>query len=120
MAVPYNSGTIGYGSLVLTINSVAYVAEDISLSLPTQELLRYDELNAPEGIVLTEDFASGSATLQLATTSTVLPIRGQTFTANLQREASSGTQTYVITQVDPSFAQGDFQKVSINFRQVPE
>lgn len=112
MALPYNPGTVGYGSLVLTINSVAYVAEDISLTIPTRTIERNTELGAPGDFVLIEGRTTGSATLQLATATTVLPTNGQEFSVDLTEAGS--TQDYVVSNVSRTFGD-EIHKCSIDF-----
>lgn len=119
MAFPYNSGTGGYGSQVWTIGGVAYVAEGISFSEPTARIERRNELNVPSDLILTPDFGTGSATLQLATATTVLPGLGVEYEANLIREAASGTQTYVLDGRSQAFEQAGMHKVSVTFTAKP-
>lgn len=117
MADLYNSGTIGHSSVVLTIDEVTYIAEDVSINDPTNRIERNDEANNFDGLILTQGAVTGSATLQLATATTALPAKGETFTADLLRAGS--TQTWVIDGRTPTFAVGEAHKVGITFTKVP-
>ena len=70
MAAIYNDGTVAYGSKVLTINSVLFVAENIEVRRPIIKIERRNELHEPNGKVGIKDFVTGSATLQLAQSGT--------------------------------------------------
>ena len=47
MAAAYNDGSLPYGSQVLNINSVNYVAEQIDVSRPTKKIKRYNAVGEP-------------------------------------------------------------------------
>lgn len=115
MSAAINDGSIPYGSQVLTINAVTYVAESITLSEPTNVIERMNELGEPSGQVLVNQFNTGSATLQLASTSTAHPANGMTFTADLQKAGSN--QTYIVSEVSPQLGQQAAKTVNISFRQ---
>lgn len=118
-----NDGSLPTGSLVLTINSVAYVAEDISYNPGNSQMIeRRDQLNEPSGCRYLKDFCDGTATLQLATSSTAIPPTASdstnggvaTFTGV---DIGEGTGvTYIVHQVGNVFRQGDIRKVNISFR----
>lgn len=107
-----NDGTVQYGSRVLTINSVTYIAEQIEVRRPTIIIERRSELNAPNGQVQTDDFVTGTATLQLASGATIIPDNGDTFSTTF--DASS--ETFFLSEVGQAESQGDAKKVSISFR----
>lgn len=109
MADFYNDGSLPYGSVVLTINSVTYVAENITTTIPLGTTIeRRDEIGEPSGQVLVKGFETGSATLQLATGSTATPAQFETFTHN--------SKTYIITEVSEPMQQDGENKVNISFR----
>jgi hypothetical protein len=66
-------------SQVLNINSVNYVADQISISYPSKVIERTDENDAPSGQVIYSGFPTGSATLQYAAANTVHPPIGGAF-----------------------------------------
>jgi len=107
MSVLNNDGGGPFGSEVLTINSVTYVAEDLSFNRPTVKTDRRDEVNEPSDRILNTDFEEGTATLQLAAEATAIPTGGMTFT----RDAV----VYVITEVGEVINHADFMKVTIGF-----
>ena len=109
----YNDNNVPYGSQVITIGGVTFVAENISIDAPTQIIERRDELGAPSGQVIVEQFNTGSAVLQLATTLTVPPTVGATFTLTRNGGATVGC---VISQTGDALTQLDAKKVSVNFR----
>lgn len=109
MAAIKNDGSVPYGSEVLTISGVAFIAENVTYTNPTTFLERRNELNEPSGGVTIQDFINGSATLQLATTATVVPTNGAVFTRG------AGI-TYYLTEIGEPLSQGETKKVSVNFR----
>ncbi|MEM6884780.1 MAG: hypothetical protein AAF571_07080 [Verrucomicrobiota bacterium] len=109
-----NDGSIPYGSRVITINLVTYVADNIEVQRPTKEILRTDEVDEPSGAVTYADFVTGSATLQMATSSTAMPPLGQTFTETF--DTTVGSETFIIKNVSQPFEKGGERKVSIEFR----
>ncbi len=109
----YNDNNVPFGTQVITIGATAYVAENTSLNVPTQIIERRNEVGDPNGQVIIEQFNEGSATIQMATTLTVMPAIGATFT--LTRQAGS-TIGCVISQVSEPQAQFDIRKAQINFR----
>lgn len=110
MSLPYlTTSTLPYGSRVLTIATVAYIAQSFRLDEPGQLIERTTELGAPNGAVLIEQAKTGTATLQLATASTAYPARGAEFTAD--------TVTYFITQVGKPEEAAAFKTVEISFRE---
>lgn len=114
MAALYNDGNVPYGSQVLTINAVTYVAEGITPKNPTKVIERRNELDEPSGQVLVQDFITGSAVLQLAAANTAMPTPGLTFTADFLGAGSN--QTWILSEVSPPLAQADAHKVNIEFR----
>ena len=109
-----NDGSVQYGSRVLTINSVTYVAEQIEVRRPSFVIERRDQLNKPNGQVIDEDFVTGTATLQLATGATVIPQIGQTFQETFV--AAIGAETFILSEIGQPEAQGDAKKVPVSFR----
>lgn len=109
----YNDNLVAYGSQVVTIGATAHVAESISVSQPTQIVERRDQLGAPTGQVVIPQFDNGTATLQLASTATVIPAVGATFTF-VRNDAS--TMGVVVSGVSEPQSQFDIHKVTVNFR----
>jgi len=110
MAIPYlTSATLPYGARTVAIDSTTYIANNFSISQSLNVIERTTELGAPNGAVGIQQARTGSAQLQLATTSTSYPDAGDVFTVD-----STG---YFITEVSrPEEAQG-FKVVDISFRE---
>jgi hypothetical protein len=103
------SNTLPWGSRVLTIATVTFIAENFEVTSPTNVIERMDEVGNPNGAVAIDKARTGTATLQLASESTVVPARGAEFTAD--------TVTYFLTEVSAPEAQEEFKTVRISFRQ---
>lgn len=111
----YNDASLPYGSVVLSINSVNYVAENISFTTGSVVPEIFSEVGIPSGQVVIPTFASGSAQLQLATTSTAVPTVGMTFDEDLGRGTA---ERWVITEVGRTYESQSINKVPISFREV--
>lgn len=109
-----NDGTVQYGSRVLTINSVAYIADNCTVSRPGKTIERTNEIDEPNGQVSYAGFVTGSATLQLASSSTVIPVQGLEFTTTWV--TSIGAETFYLDSIDQPEDQAVEKKVNVNFR----
>jgi hypothetical protein len=121
MSAAYNDGAVPYGSRILSIintttgaTAVVFVAENVSIQRPTNIIERKDENDEPSGQVLVKNFNTGSATLQLATSTTVPPDEGATFSITL--DSVRGSETFVVSEVGQVESQGEAKKVNISFR----
>lgn len=114
MSAYKNDGTIPYGSRVLTINGVDYVATNIEIRRPEQAIKRYNQLGEPSGSVGIADFVEGTATLQLATTSTVIPVQGLEFSATFI--VSVGSETFYLTEITQPEGQTSEKLINVTFR----
>lgn len=114
----YSDGNAPFGSQVVTISTVNYVAEKIGYNEPATVVERRDESGAPAAQVVVNGFGSGSAELQFATTATVIPTVGSTFTLTRQGATTGVAPTMgaVITGVSETYGQLEIKKCSINFR----
>jgi hypothetical protein len=110
MAIPYTTtASLPYGARTVLIDSTTYIANNFSTSQSLNVIERTTELGAPNGAVGIQQARTGSAQLQLATSSTTAPDVGDTFLAN--------SVTYFVTEVSqPEEAQG-FKVVDISFRE---
>jgi hypothetical protein len=114
MAIPYlTSATLPYGSRVVTIASVGYIANNFSTSDGLNVIERQTELGAPNGAVGIDQAMTGSAQLQLATTSTAVPEKGQEFSATV----AAGAVTFFITERGLPEEAAGFKVVDISFRE---
>ena len=110
MAAEFNDGAIPYASVVLNINSVNYVAENVTITRPLKSIKRMNELGEPSGSVGVADFVEGSATLQCATTNTVVPSGG--FSYNF---IVGTAENFKIIESSKAFNQGDAVKFNVKF-----
>lgn len=107
-----SSANLPIGGKTFTIDSVVYAAAgEFSLNKPTREQSRRDQDGNESDLALWNDPITGSVPLQLATDTTPVPVRGETFVDN--------TVTYVITNVSEKVPQGDYWTVEISFRKPP-
>jgi len=109
-----NDGTVQYGSRVLTINGVDYVADNCEVTRPSKTIERTNEIGEPSGQVSYEGFVTGSATLQLATGSTAIPVQGLEFSTTWV--ASIGPETFYIDSVTQPESKDAEKKVNVTFR----
>ena len=112
MAALFNDGSIPYGSEVLTINAVTYVAENVTFDNPSVVKERTNEIGEPSGSFGVQGFVTGSATVQKAATGTAIPTPGLTFATS---SFSGSSVTFIVTKVSPVFAQGDAMNFNIEF-----
>jgi len=111
----FNDGSVPFGSQAVTINGVLFVAENITVNEPTTVIERRNEVGDPSGQVIVPQFINGTATLQLATTSTVCPTIGATFT--LTRSGTpAATFAAIVSEVGEQLNQTDAKKVAVSFR----
>jgi hypothetical protein len=108
MAATYNDGAVPYGSRVLTINAVTYVADAFTITRGTKIIERNNELGEPSGWVAVATVPTGTATLQLAAAATAIPTLGLTFTIT--------EGTFALIDVGQPEGEGDTKKVTISFR----
>jgi len=118
---PYNSGNVPYGSRVEELFNPAgatqgnYITENINLTRPGKVLTRPDELGAPNGWVLTKDFPTGTAVVQVATSATVFPQLGWYF----EDDFGSGSERWVITNISQPFEMQGYFKMNVNLQLDP-
>ena len=105
----YNDADVVFGSRELTINGVVYAADDFSLDHEVTEIVRTNKNDRPTGQVAIKGRITGSATLQLATSSTPMPEMGMQFTVT--------EGTFVLRKVSRSESKGGETKVPIEFVQ---
>lgn len=121
MALPYNStGTIPWGSFILVpttgiATGVNFIANDFECTEPTEIIDRKTALNAPNGFILTEQARTGRGELQLETTSTLAPERGDEFTKVLRPGTSA--KTFVFTEIGLPKKQNGIDVVPVQFRE---
>ena len=112
----YNDISVPFGSQVVTIGATAYVAENINFTAGTTVIERRNAVGDPQDQVLVDNFDTGTATLQFATTLTVVPARGATFTVIRNGGATPATVGVLISEVGEVYTQLDAKKANISFR----
>lgn len=93
----------------ITIATVAYIAEDINITRPVQVTEIKDGDGAPIGQAHVPGNPTGTAKLQLASSSTAIPSAGTGATFTLD------TNEYYVTQVGEKYTQGAYAYVDISF-----
>jgi hypothetical protein len=112
MAAFENDGSIPYGSQVLLINSVNYIADSIEFQRPSKEINRTNELDEPTGSVNYEDFHRATATLQLAAAATAIPAKGQDVTILV----GGANVNFFVYDVTIPLQKDQDQKVNVTFK----
>lgn len=109
-----NEGTVQYGSKVLTIDAVAYVADNVTINRTSKTIPRTNEIDEPSGQVSYKgEPDTGTAQIQLASGSTAFPSQGDTFTIDL----GFASETYYITDISIPYVKDGETKVNITFRE---
>ena len=137
MSAYRNDSTVQYGSLVLSIGTVAagnpptltggvsYVADNITVNHPSKTIERTNEIDEPSGQVSYIGFVTGSATIQLATGSIAPPTLGKGFKLTVFDTNADGDVTateddewFYIDSVDQPHDKAGEKKVNITFRKI--
>jgi hypothetical protein len=114
MAAFENDSSFAYGSRVLTIDSVAYVAENCVVNRGSKTIEQTNEIDEPTRQVSYRTFVVGSATLQLASTATVIPEQGDEFSTTWV--TAIGSETFYLTDIDQPESKGDAKFVNVSWR----
>jgi hypothetical protein len=114
MATTLNDGDIPFGSQVVSINSVDYVAEEIEFEEKSTAIYRRNEVNVPNGGVYIKDLVKGKMTLQLASNDTAIP-EGQTVVTMSFRGADTD---FVITNVSAPQKQDEIHKLKMEITEI--
>jgi hypothetical protein len=133
MAAFRNDGTVQYGSLVLAVGTVtagspptigttvSYVADNVEISRPGKTIERTNEIDEPSGQLSYAGFVTGSATIQLATSSTLVPGLGKGFTLTIFDTDNSGAtdaEFFYIDSISTPLAKDGERKANITFRKI--
>lgn len=111
--------TYSFNSVTLAITNAAsatyttqmtIVAENVTITRPSDVIEVRDQLNRPSGAQVTLGFATGAATCQLLSSHDIEV--GATFT----KDFGLGSETWGVTSVDKAYSQGDAVKQNISFR----
>ncbi len=104
-----SAATLPFGSEVLSIDGVNYIAEQFRVNQPSVTAERQNEVGAANGFALNKAPKVGSAQLQLATATTAIPQVGHTF--------ERGGVTFILTEVGEEQSQSGFRFVPVSFRE---
>ena len=106
---PFADGTQAFGipASPLTINAITDIAEDFTTNNDSLNVLLKDANGSPIGRNIVQGDITGTAKLQLATSTTVLPAKGQQFTF-------AGV-TFWVLNVSAAYTQGGYTYVNITF-----
>lgn len=113
--VSYTDGSPGFGTDSVTINSVTYVAEQITVNRPVAEAEDFTALGYPQRKRVTALRANGTMTLQIGSGASGRPQMGQTFTETF--DSNFGTETFVVKEVgvEQSNDAGTLRKIPVTF-----
>jgi hypothetical protein len=114
MATLYNDGDLKFGSRVVTINSIAYIAESFTIDQPVQVVESTDELAQPRGSYAFDGFVTGSATLLFPDQDSGAPTRHMTFTSDDNQGVS---KTWIVRNVSVPQTNNGETKCNITFAQ---
>jgi hypothetical protein len=105
---------VPYGSRLLSIDGKYYIAESFDVSRPSTVIERVNEVGEPHGQVIIGGFITGTATLQMPTSS-LIPNIGDTFQAT---GSGSVVETFIISELSTPEASATDKKVNITFRKL--
>lgn len=100
MSVPsiVTDGTMAYGTQSVTINSVAYIINNVKVARPVKEANDEDTVGKPGRNRYTVGVDELTGDLQLATNSTAYPKFGDTFTLTL--DSNYGSETWIVMPME--------------------
>jgi hypothetical protein len=107
-----SDGTQSFGIVEspVTINSVTYIAESLTITFGSTRVDLNDSNGEPVGSTTVPARVEVSATLQYAASSTANPLIGHEMTLSGGRN----TQTFVLTEVGDASTQGDYCKCTVS------
>lgn len=108
----YSDNGLVFGSQVVTINAITYVAEDIDLTAGSKRIETTNENGVPNKQAFMDEVPNGSLTLQLASAATLAPTRYQTLSLTPVGTGATA-QTYIISEVGQKFEAAGETKVSV-------
>ena len=109
-----NDGDIPIGSHAVTINTVSYIFESVSVNQSSAVIESNDENGEPRGEAIIPGRWTGSGTLQLPDDTAELPVIGDTFTLDLDRDGTA--ETYKISEVGAQYEAAGETKVPVTIR----
>lgn len=122
MSETYNDGGLSIGTYILALSSSAgtpkglYIAENVDHTLATTAVIRNNQVGEYNSGAWIPEQENGTATLQLARSSSILPNTGDVF--NISWWSGSASQKYMLSQVGLPTSQRDAKKANVTFVQV--
>ena len=129
MSAIYNDGTVQYGARTWIIHESdgatprgTYECDNISVNRPTKSIDRTNQLGEPSGSVGVADFVTGSATIQLAASTSKEPQAGDKIICdgetgfNVNIDTGIGDETFYVTSVARAESKDAERKITINFK----
>ena len=107
-----NNALIPINGHVLTIATVTYIVDEGSVEYGRDHNVRRDQNNEPSGHWGNTEVPTGSATVQLATTTTAIPADDAKFTHTVR----STNEKWVVWSVGVPITKGEDSKVTIEFK----
>lgn len=131
MSATYNDGTVQYGARTWVVHHYpesvetargTYDCDNISINRPTKSIDRTNQLGEPTGSVGIADFVTGTATFQLASSSTAEPRNGDKIICdgeaghNANIDSGIGDETFYITSVSRAESKDAEKKFNVSFK----
>jgi len=109
----HSDGSLQFGTQIVTIGAVGFVAEDIDYEQGTKPLVRTNQYGVPQAEVLIDEIGTGSCTLQLPAADTTPPAIGGAFTLI---DLGGGSLSMKVSKVGRMSKVDDLKKLKIEFR----
>jgi hypothetical protein len=97
----YSDGSMQFGTQSVSINSVAYILKNIKVQRSRRRLVQNNVFGVPAQKLHIKGLTEGSATAQLASSTTVAPAQDQVFT--LTNVGGTGNPSYVTENVGDTY-----------------
>lgn len=108
----FSDGAVAFGSQLITIATVVYVADDIDIQRGTRELDQNNELGVPDKQVLIRTKKRGTLTLQLPTATAAGPALYAT--VPIKPLGGGVAQNYLISNLGDKFTAEGITKLSVS------
>lgn len=109
----HSDGVLLWGTQILAINSVNYIANDISVDFDTKSITSMNESGVVNKEVLIEEPFTGTCTLQLAAATTPSPPMASNFSVVSINAVSLSCK---VSKISPVFKQDGESLVNISFK----
>lgn len=114
MGLPaYADGNFPFGSQIVTLNGIDYVAEEINFEEPTNEKDRHDQVGNVNAALYQSQKITGTMTLQLASLTTPIPNRFDIVNL-IYRNAP---KAFLVVKVGQPQKFDDFRKIQVEIRE---